>query len=156
MLLEGKLLYMLDGCSGKSTQSTHLARFKDAERTVLVRNHTAKVVAKNPVFWTSGLGPLAVLDGQPVLCVVALPPCFPPPLKHGLSPIPLDEVMQRHATKVTTINRTSKDKGVTFAGISHNCFVPTTPRADTPKCIFSIKVVSLFDAIQFLRYFQEE
>ena len=50
MLLEGKLLFMLDEGSGKSTQSTHLARFKDAERTALVRNHTAKVVVINPVF----------------------------------------------------------------------------------------------------------
>ena len=50
MLLEGKLLHMLDGGSGRSTQSTQLARFKDAERTALARNHTAKVVAMNPVF----------------------------------------------------------------------------------------------------------
>ena len=50
MLLECKLLYMLDGGSSRSTQSTHLARFKDAERTALARNYTAKVVAMTPVF----------------------------------------------------------------------------------------------------------
>ena len=50
MLLEGKLLHMLDGGSGRNTQSTHLARFKDAERTAIARNHTPKVVAMNPVF----------------------------------------------------------------------------------------------------------
>ena len=64
--------------------------------------------------------------------------------------------MQRHATKVTTTNRTSKDKDVTFMGISHHCFVLITPREDTPKCLFSIKVVSSLGSIQFLRYLQKE
>ena len=64
--------------------------------------------------------------------------------------------MERHATKVTTINRTGKDKGVAFTGVSHNCFVLPTPGANTPECFFSIEVVSSFDPIQFVRHFQKE
>ena len=56
---------------------------------------------------------LAVLDGQRILCIGGLPPCFPPPLKHGLTPIPLDEVVECHTPQVATVYWASKDKGVT-------------------------------------------
>jgi len=64
--------------------------------------------------------------------------------------------MERHATKVTTINGTSKDKGVAFTGISHNRFVLPTSRAHTPECFFSIETVSAFNPIQFVRHLQKE
>ena len=64
--------------------------------------------------------------------------------------------MERYATKVTTINGTSKDKGIAFTGISHNRFVLPTSRAHTPKCFFSIEVVSSLYPIQFARHLQKE
>ena len=64
--------------------------------------------------------------------------------------------MERHATKVTSINRTSKDKGVAFTGISHNRFVLPTPRAHTPECFFPIEVVSSLNPIQSMRHLQKE
>jgi len=97
-----------------------------------------------------------IFDGQPILCIGGLPPRFPPSFKHGFSPIPLDEVMERHATEVTNINGTSKDKGVAFTGISHNRFVLPTSRAHTPECFFPIEVVSSPYPIQFVRHFQKE
>ena len=106
--------------------------------------------------WINASIPLAVLDGQPVLGVGGRPPCFPPPLKHGLSPIPLDEVVECHTSEITTITRTSKDKGVTFTGITHYCFVLPAFWAHTPEWLLSIEVVSSPYPIQFVRHFQKE
>jgi len=105
--------------------------------------------------WINASISLAVLDGQPVLCIGGLPPCLPPPLKHGLSPIPLDEVVECHTPQVTTFNWASKDEGVSCSGISHNCFALTAPRANTPECLLSIEVVSTLYPIQFVRHFQK-
>ena len=64
--------------------------------------------------------------------------------------------MERHATKITTINGTSKDKGVAFTGITHYCFVLPAFWAHTPESLLSIEVVSSLYPIQFVRHFQKE
>ena len=106
--------------------------------------------------WINASIPLPVLDRQPILCVSGLPPCFPPPFKHWLSPIPLDEVVECHTPQVATFYWASKDEGVTCTGISHHCFVLPAPGAHTSECLFPIKVVSSFYSIQFVRHFHKE
>ena len=64
--------------------------------------------------------------------------------------------MERQATEVTTINGTSKDKGVAFTGITHHCFVLPAFWAHTPECLLSIEVVSSPYPIQFMRHLQKK